>query len=51
MSARWQEEGTTTCLIYLVTNKNVDTSGALSVNLVNLVERNIKHGGKFSSNF
>lgn len=45
------QEVTTACLIYLVTNKNVDTSGALSVNLVNLVERNIKHRGKLSSNF
>lgn len=42
---------TTACLIYLVTNKNVDTSRALSVNLVNLLERNIEHRGKFSSNF
>lgn len=41
----------TACLIYLVTDNNVDTSRALSVNLVNLVERNIKHRGKFSSNF
>lgn len=36
---------------YLITNKNVNTSGTLSVNLVNLVERNIKHQRKFSSNF
>lgn len=40
-----------TYLIYLITNKNVNTSGTLSVNLVNLVERNIKHQCKFSSNF
>lgn len=36
---------------YLITNKNVNTSGTLSVNLVYLVERDIKHQRKFSSNF